>query len=148
MSPRPVHGLDLANDAFFEIKPALPPPENLGHGRLALERTVDRMAHRAVGQVNFTVAAARLESESPAALTEAAHLQNLGGGKLVEVADEGMARIDSFRGRSSSGERGDKILKLFPQISLARVARDVRDLLLGNGRIGVLGPRRKTDDLQ
>jgi hypothetical protein len=114
MGPRPIHGLDLADNAFFKVKPALTPAENLRHGRFAFERTINGVPDRAMSEVNLAVAAALFESDTAAALAEAAHLQNLGGGKLVQVPDQGMTGIDAFRGSSTLGERRHELLKFFP----------------------------------
>ena len=57
-------------------------------------------------QVDLAVAAAGLESETAAALAQAAHLQNLRGGKLIEVADQRMAGVDSFGGRAGLSFEG------------------------------------------
>ena len=56
------------------------------------------MPNHPVVEVNFAVSPAGLESESPASLAHAAHLQNLGGGKLVQIADKRVTRIDPFGG--------------------------------------------------
>ena len=93
--------LHLADDSFFKIKPALAPAENLSDGGFAFERSKDRMPHRAMVQVNLAVSPARFEGKPAAALAQAAHLQNLGRGKLVEIADERMAGIDPLRRRSA-----------------------------------------------
>ena len=45
------------------------------------------MANGTVRKVNLAVPTAGLEGKATTALAEAAHLQDLGGRKLVEVAD-------------------------------------------------------------
>src|SRR6266513_2244777 len=100
MGPGSIYCLHLADDAFLKIKTTLPPTENLCHRRFSLQRTEHRMTHRAMLQVNFTVTAARLERKATAALAQTAHLQDFRGGKLIEIADKRMARIDSFGGRA------------------------------------------------
>ena len=58
MRPRPIDCLNLADNSFFKIEPALPPAENLGHRRLAFERIENRVPHRAMLEVNFAVSPA------------------------------------------------------------------------------------------
>src|SRR5688572_27433388 len=105
MSPGTVHGLHLTDDSFFKIEPALAPPEDFRDGGFAFQRSKDGMPHGPVGQVDLAVAAARFEGKPTAALAQAAHLKYFGGGKLVEIADERVARIDPFGGYSPLGER-------------------------------------------
>src|SRR5438045_9756246 len=100
-----IDGLYRSKYTSLKIKPPLAPPENFRDRRFAFERAVDRVPHRAVGKVNLAVAAPGFESETPAALAEAAHLQNLGGRKLIEIADERMAGIDPFRRSATLGKR-------------------------------------------
>src|SRR4051812_401908 len=108
MRPWPVHGLHLADDAFLEIKSTLAPPENLRDSRFPFERAVNCVSNRTVREVNLTVPSTRLESESSAPLPEAAHLQDLGGGKLVEIADQRMAGIDPLcRGATTGNGRNE-----------------------------------------
>src|ERR1700731_4825041 len=130
MRPGTVHGFHLADDSFFKIEPALAPAENFRDRRLAFERSEDRGPNRAVRQVNLAIAPARLEGKSPAPLPETAHLQNLGGGKLIQIADERMARIDALRGGSPARQSADKAMQLPAQISFAAVRRDPPDFLL------------------
>jgi len=59
-----------------------------------------------VVKVNFAVPASRFESEAPALLAQAAHLQNLRGGEFVEIANQGMARVNAFGGRGSGSFKG------------------------------------------
>src|ERR1700686_4757495 len=117
MRPRPIHALHLADDSFFKIKPALAPAENFCNRRLAFERPEDRVPDGAVREVNLAVAPARFKGKPPAPLPEAAHLQNLRGGKLIQIADERMARVDSFGGRTatrqSAGKTGEMLWQIF-----------------------------------
>src|SRR5262249_32197303 len=85
---------------------------------------------------------ARLESESPATLTHAAHLENLRGRKLVEVADERMARVSSF-GDVDFGafKSGNDLAKLAAETAIAAIRRDDRDFLLHRALMQVLIPR-------
>ena len=109
MRPRPVNRLHLANNAFFKIEPALSPPEDFSHGCFAFERTINGMTHGPVLQIDLTVAAAGFEGETPAPLTQTTHLENFRGRKLVQIADERVARIDPFRGRPGPFlQRGDE----------------------------------------
>src|SRR3982074_3149045 len=96
MRPWTIHGFHLADDSFFKIEPALAPAENFRDSRLTFERPKDRVPNGAVRQVNLAVATTRLKGKAPAALAETAHLQNLGRGKLIQIADERMTRIDAF----------------------------------------------------
>src|SRR3954469_13465588 len=116
MRPRPVNRLHLADDPFLKIEPPLAPPENLRDGRLSLEHAKDGMPHRAVLKVNFAVAAPGLEGETPAPLAEATHLQNFGRGKLIEIADQGVTRVDSLRCLSRMRlERANKASELMSE---------------------------------
>ena len=81
-------------------------------------------------EINLAVPAARLESEAAAALTKAAHLQDLCGGKLVQIADERVAGIDPFGGYSALSERTHKGVQLPPQAPLAAARRHPHDFLL------------------
>src|SRR4029453_15291290 len=101
MRPGSSDCLHLAYDSFFKIESALPPPEDLSDRRLPFDRTVNGVPHQPVVKVNFAVPASRFESEAPASLTQAAHLQNLRGGEFVEVANQGMARVNSLGGRAA-----------------------------------------------
>src|SRR5215471_6862096 len=96
MGPWAIDCLDLANNSFFEIESALAPAEDFSDRAFTLEAVVNRVPHHSMMEVNLARPTARLESESPATLTHAAHLENLRGRKLVEVADERMARVSSF----------------------------------------------------
>ena len=58
MRPRPVDGLDVTDNAFFKIEPALSPTENFSHRRLAFERIEDGVPDRAMLQVDFAVSPA------------------------------------------------------------------------------------------
>lgn len=100
MSPGAIDALGLANDSVLEIKSALPPPEDLGYGRLAFERAKNRMTNRAVLKIDFAVSPARFESETTTPLTQTAHLQDFRSGKLIQVSDQRMAWIDPFRRRT------------------------------------------------
>src|SRR5215212_10847511 len=97
MCPWAIHGLHPADDSFFKIEAALPPAKDLRNGGFAFERAVDGVTEGAVLQIDLTVPATRLEGEAAAPLAQAAHLQDLGGGKLIQVSDERVARIDSLR---------------------------------------------------
>jgi hypothetical protein len=46
-------------------------------------------------QVDLAIPAPGLKSETPAALAHARHLQNLGRGKLVQIANQGMTWVNS-----------------------------------------------------
>src|ERR1700730_195171 len=97
MRPRPIHGLLLTNDAFLEIEAPLPPAENLCYGRLSYERTKDRMSHCSLLQIDFAIATPGLERETPASLAQTAHLQNFRRRELIQISDQRVAWIDSFR---------------------------------------------------
>src|SRR5690242_5403487 len=103
MRPRPVHSLFLANNSFFKIEAPLTPPENLGHRGFSFQGTKNRVADRTLLQIDFADSPARFESETSASLAQAAHLQNFGRGKLVQIADQRMARVDTFGGGSGMG---------------------------------------------
>src|SRR5690349_20115449 len=87
----------LTDDTLFEIEAALPPAKDLGDRFFAFKRAEYRVAHCALLQVNFAAAPARLKCETPAALTKATHLQDFSRGKLVQIPDQRVTRIDSFR---------------------------------------------------
>ena len=57
-----------------------------------------------MGEVNFTRSAAGFERETAAALTEAAHLEDFRGGKLVQVTDQRVAGIDPLGGHDRTFE--------------------------------------------
>jgi hypothetical protein len=100
VGPRPINGLNLADNTLFKIKPALPPAKNFGYCSLAFQRAVNRVPDHPVVQVDFTVSAAGLEGEPSTSLAHAAHLQNLGGGKLVQIADKRVTRVNAFGRRA------------------------------------------------
>jgi hypothetical protein len=106
MRPRSSDGLHLADDSFFKIESALPPPEDLSDRRLPFDRTVNGVSHQPMVKVNFAVPASRFESEAPASLAQAAHLQNLRRGEFVEVANQGMARVNPLGGRAGGSFKG------------------------------------------
>src|SRR5689334_7952378 len=96
MGPRPVDCLELANDSFFEKEPPLAPAKYLRDCGFALKAIVNRVPHHSMMEVNLARPPAGFESEPTAALAHAAHLQNLCGRKLVQVANERVTRIDPF----------------------------------------------------
>src|SRR5450432_4565063 len=96
MRPRPIDRLHLADNTFFKIEPPLPPPEDFGDCGFAFQGAVSRVPDHSVVQVNFAVAASRLKSETAVPLPQAAHLQNLGGGELIEISDQRVTGIDAF----------------------------------------------------
>ncbi|MEY2504089.1 MAG: hypothetical protein QOG27_369 [Verrucomicrobiota bacterium] len=150
MRPWAIHGLHLTDDSLFKIEPALPPAENLSDRRFPFERPEHRVPDRPVREVNLAVAAAGLESKPATALAQAAHLQNFGRRKLVEITDERVARIDAFRRRSALRERTDEGVQLPAQASVAAIACNSGNLLLP-GRLGEVhfpGFRSETDDSQ
>src|SRR5689334_17078504 len=55
MRPRPIHSLNLADDPFFKIEPALSPAKDFGHCSFAFQRAVNRVSHHAVVQIDFAV---------------------------------------------------------------------------------------------
>jgi hypothetical protein len=151
MSPRPIDRLDLADDPFLEIETALPPPENLRYGCFTLERIKYGVSYRPLLQINFAVPATGLKCKASAALTQAAHLQDFRSGKLIEIADERVAGIDSFgrlRGRTFEGT--DKASNLAIEPSLASGGKDNLQLLLRSQRHRFLFVARwhEANDLQ
>src|SRR5690349_22435934 len=94
MGQRPIHRLLLTDNTFFEIKAALSPTKNFCQCSFAFESFVSGVPNFSLVQVNLTVPTAGLKGETPAALAHARHLQNLGGGKLVQTANEGMTWVD------------------------------------------------------
>ena len=150
MRPGAIDGLHLTDDSFFKIKPTLAPAKNLGDRGFPFQGTEDRVPDRAMSEVNLAVAAARFESKPAAALTEAAHLQDLSCRELVEITDQGMTRINPFRRRAALGQGTNKILQLRAQIPWTGIARDSGDLLLLRGSRGfrVSRLRSETNDSQ
>src|SRR5262249_21679955 len=53
--PWAIHCLLLADDSFFKVEPALPPPENLRHGCLPFDGAENRMPNRALLEINLAV---------------------------------------------------------------------------------------------
>src|SRR6267143_1990376 len=68
VSPRAIDCLLLANDPFLKIEAPLTPPENLGHRRLAYNRTEYGMPHRALLEIDLAVPTTRLKSKASAPL--------------------------------------------------------------------------------
>jgi hypothetical protein len=108
------------------------------------------MPNRAVSQVNLAVAPARFEGKAAATLPQAAHLENLGGGKLVEIADERVTGVDAFGGYSALSERPHKRVQLSAQASLAAAGRYSANLLLVGcvHELLVVRFRSEADDVQ
>src|SRR5205085_1767746 len=120
VGPRSVDRMSVADQTFFEIEATLAPSKNFGDGRLAFQATINGVSNRAVMKVNLTFAATRFEGKAPGALAKAGHLQNLGGGKLIEIANKRMARVYSFlRHIATVFQRPDKLPDLATQ-SLGR----------------------------
>jgi hypothetical protein len=143
--------LDLTDDPLLEIETALPPPENLRHGCFTLERIKYGMPYRSLLQINFAVPPTGLECKASAALTQAAHLQDFRSGKLIEIADERVAGVDSFgrlRGRAFEGT--DKASNLALKPSLASGSKDNLQLLLRSQRhrFLLIARRHEANDLQ
>ena len=103
MRPGAIDGLLPADNAFLKIKPTLPPAKDFRDCLLAFQRTINGMTNSSLLQINLTVATAGFKGETPAALAQATHLQNLGGRELIQITDERVTGIDSFsRGRGSA----------------------------------------------
>src|ERR1044072_163463 len=150
MGPGTVHSLHLADYSFLEIESALAPAENFSDRGSSFERAKHSISDGAAPPADPAVAAAGLKGESAAALPEAAHLQNLGSRKLIEIADERMAGIDSFGRDSTLGQRTDKTVQMPAQAALAHVRRHSHDFLLVSdvNEFFVVRPGSEANDVQ
>src|SRR5262249_3577826 len=90
------------------------------------------MAHRTLLEINLAAPPARFEREPSAALAQAAHLQNLRRRKLVEISNQRMTGIDSFRrsGARMRIERGNETAQRRPHLAIASADPKHFDVLL------------------
>src|SRR5690348_15567057 len=94
MGQRTIHRLLLTDNTFFEIKTTLSPTKNFRQRSFAFESSISGMPNFSLVQINLTVSTSGFKRETPAALAHARHLQNVGRGKLVQTANEGMTWVD------------------------------------------------------
>src|SRR5262249_13182781 len=99
--------------------------KHLSDRQFSFNCAVNGVSHHSVIQVNLAVTASRLEGEAAAALAQAAHLQDLRRGKLIEISDEAMAWINAFHGGGRSPPEGrHDSFQLATQLAISTIGRD------------------------